>query len=177
MAHLSNGMWVPDSTARQYRDMRGEQAAELGEMLEAGVAGVLDDWNRVLKQIDPDLQLVKAKENANTPGLKPGYYHVLRRNPLGSPTVLVHEGPDGEFLDPDSSLLEMLRRGDLWSDEALRDREARLRELERQRDRRRELERQERRDEVEDRLKAANNPGVSMTRAGSWTYRAGAPRV
>src|SRR5688572_18024936 len=174
MAHLPNGKWIPDSTARQYKDMRGQYGAELGAMLESGSA-VTEEWNRVLYQIDPDLRLVRAKENADHPGLTPGLYDVLRRNPLGAPTLCSVSGPNGEFNDPDSSLLDALRRMDLWNGRAQRDQARANEELDRQKARQKEREREERQDEIAERWKAASNPGVSFTDVG-WRYRAGAPR-
>ena len=175
MAHLPNGKWIPDSTARQYQDLRQQYGAELGAMLESGSA-VTEEWNRVLYQIDPDLRLVKATEHAHFPGLTAGLYHVLRRNPLGAPTLLAVSGPNGEFKEPDSSLLDALRKQDLWNDRVSRDRSRALEELDRQKARRMQFEKEERQDEIAERWKAASNPGVSFTGKG-WRYRAGAPRA
>lgn len=176
MAHTPDGKWISDSNARSYEDMRGQYGAELGRMLESGSA-VTDEWNRVLHQIDPDLRLVKAKENAHAPGLTPGFWHVLRKNSIGAPTLICHHR-EGEYADPDSSLLESLRRNDLWNDRTKRERERSMDELDRQESRRKAREQDERNDEIRERWHAASNPGVSFTgQGGGWRYRAGSPRA
>lgn len=53
-----------------------------------------------------------------------------------------------------------------------------MEELDRQQAHRNERQREERHDEVNERLHAYNNLGVSMTGVGNgWRYRAGAPRA
>lgn len=122
----------------------------------------LAEWNKRLREIDPYLQLVKARENTTLPGLKPAYYHVIRHNPGAPPSILVVEGPNGEFREPDSGLLEQLRRDDLWSDRSIAERERRERERERAEQHAKEHERSERVDEIHDRLKAKASPGVRV---------------
>lgn len=176
MAHLPNGKWIPDSTARQYEETRGHYGAELLQALEPGSA-VTEEWNRILYQVDSELRLVKARPNADFPGILPGLYHVLRRNSLGAPSIIPVER-DGQFVEPDSSMLQMLAEGDLWNDRVAKDRRHAMEELDRQTARRKEREREERHDEIAERWKAASNPGISMTgRGGGWRYRAAARRA
>jgi hypothetical protein len=104
-------LWTP----RSHIEGRKQHAADLLNHVE--LKGKLDYWNRELKRIDPYLELVKANDNASMPGLKPGYFHVLRHNPGAPPSVIVHEGPNGEFREPDSGLFEELKRKDMWRDE------------------------------------------------------------
>lgn len=131
--------------------------------------------NHELRKIDPYCEVFKAPPNAKYPGVKPGHWHVLRRPPVGQPTFIVHEGPNGEFLDLDSSLFKRLRLGDMWSAERQRDREKAIRAAEKAQEREEERERQERVEEIMDRAKAAWNPGVSFANQGKgWGYRAGA---
>lgn len=134
----------------------------------------LRTWNRDLKEIDPYLELVKAKPQVTAQGLRPGFWHVIRRNP-GAPTcrVLVVETPEGEYKEPDSSLFDELRKNDMWDDRTVRARERRSRLFEEAEVRREERERQERVDNMELHLKSIVNPGVSMTSARPWTYRTG----
>jgi len=40
--------------------------------------------NRILRQKDPNLSLVWAKENATNPELRPGRWHVERKNDCGA---------------------------------------------------------------------------------------------
>lgn len=125
----------------------------------------LEEWNRLLGEIDERLMLVKADENSHHPALKAGYYHVIRDNGHAPPSVIVHEGPDGEFLEPNSSLLERLRAGDMWSDRSLKELERKKRKLQRAAEKRREREKEDRIEEVLDRAKAAWNPGVRIPKA------------
>lgn len=169
-------LWLPPSERQRRIDRRAEYATSL--LVGLAAKERFDDWNRELKQISPYLELVKAHSQARHPALRPGFWHVLYRPPAGVPTILVHEGPDGEYREPDSGLLEMLRRSDLWSDRSIRERERIDRMLEQSRQRRIEREREERIDEVRQRAKAAVNPGVSFTRVpGGWSYRAGARKA
>jgi hypothetical protein len=138
--------------------------------------GQMDDWNRELRQIDPYLELVFAPENATAPGLRPGRYHVLRHNP-GAPLSLIPiETPEGEFKEPDSSLLDELRRADLWRDEAVRDRKKRQEALERSERRRKAREFEERQEEIEYRIKVKESPGVLVSDV-PWTWRAHARKA
>jgi hypothetical protein len=176
VGHTPNGKWIPDSTARAYADLREQYGAELGVMLESGSA-VTEEWNRVLYQVDPELRLVKAKENAHFPGITPGLYHVLRRNALGAPSIIPLQGPEGEFREPGSWMLDMLAEGDLWNDRTARERRRVGDELNRQKARRMAREKEERHEEILERWHAASGPGVSFANQGQgWRYRAGAPR-
>lgn len=70
-------------------------------------------FDQALKDFDPLLDLVKASENSDDPDLVPGYWHVRRRNAIGFDTYLAITGPDGEFAEPNSGIIEQLRRDDL----------------------------------------------------------------
>jgi hypothetical protein len=160
-------LWLPE----------GERADRV-EQHEALVRQMLIDhnrleaWNQELKQIDERLELVRAHDTAKAPGLKPGYYHVLRHNPGGPPSLIAVEGPKGEFREPDSSLFERLKSWDCWDDRVLRDREERQRKLEVARERQQRREHEDRLDEAMLRLKAYSSPGVSMTNQGKgWRHR------
>lgn len=131
-------------------------------------AGWLKHFDSELRQIDGCLSLVKAKENALSPGMIPGYWHIKRDNPTTIPTVLPIQGPRGEFIEPHSGILEDLRRLDLQRDGALDElRRAQAKEVE---DNRKgsELKQQERIEEMATRIKAYDSPGVSMADTG-WT--------
>lgn len=146
-------MWLPDSF---YQEQVDEYARDLHQ--------TLDDWNRKLKSIDADLQLVKAHDHATAPGLKPGYWHVIRTASGVPPTVIVHEGPNGEYRDPDSGLLENLKRGDMWNDSNRRERERRIKLAKDAEDRQKINERQQIQDELRERVKAIQSPGVLIKR-------------
>lgn len=141
---------------------RRQNTAELMRHLD--LKGQIDHWNRLLREIDPDLQLVKAMESTTFPGLKPGYFHVLRTPKDAPPTLIAYETEDGEFLEPDSGLLERLRKGDMWSDRVQAAARERDRKLQRAAEREREREREERVDEVMDRLWHKQNLSVRIPR-------------
>lgn len=155
-------LWVPPSVTAEMMEERRAHTAEALRQLE--LRNELRDWNRQLKEIDSRLELVKAREDTTFPGLKPGYYHVVRHNEGAAPSFIVHEGPNGEFREPDSGLFERLRRGDMWNDRAMRDASERDRKLQAAAERQRAREREERVEELMDRAKAAWNPGVRVTR-------------
>jgi hypothetical protein len=177
LAHLPNGAWISDAAERRNRATVSEHKAELYLMLEQAPTPVTEEWNRILYQVDAELRLVRAQESASAPGIVPGYYHVLRRNDLGPPTPIPVQGPDGEYREPGSWLLDQLAESDLWNGRSQKDRERAYQELTRQKARRKERETEERRDEIKERWKAASNPGVSFSDAGPWRYRAGARRA
>jgi hypothetical protein len=141
---------------------RREYAA--GLHAQAELAGELRKWNRLLQEIDPHLQLIKAPENSHHPSLRSGYYHIIRTPPDGIPMIRVHEGDDGEFREPDSKMLEDLRAGDMWNDRAMREKSDRDRKLQAAAERRRAQEQQDRVEELMDRVKAAWNPGTLITK-------------
>lgn len=118
--------------------------------------GQLDYWNRELKRIDPRLQLVRAHEKTTLPGLKPGYFHAIRDNGADPPSIHIHEGPNGEYRDPDSGLLEDLAKGDMWNTRSRREAEKRASEAKAAAQRQRERERELRVDEIHERLVSKN---------------------
>lgn len=126
-----------------------------------------------LKQIDPMLSLVKAQEKVENPNVRPGYWHVRRSNAPFPDTYLTIEGPNGEFVEPHSGVLDVLREQDTrrqgWFDEF------RMRKVREKRDREKNrlLLAEDRREELATRIKAYDNPGVAFGTRG-WTYRAGA---
>lgn len=133
-------------------------------------AGWLKHFDAELRKLDQRLSLVRAGTQFTMPGLVPGYWHVKRRNdPPAMDSYLPLMGPDGEFVEPHMGILENLKRQDLQRDGALdelRKREEREREDQEKAKRFRAADRQE---EFATRLKAIENPGVSM--APGWTYR------
>lgn len=144
-------LWVPPALAAKNAELSRQAAAEYLHHVE--LHDQLRRWNRELKRIDPYLQLVKAREDSSLPGLKPGYFHVLRHNPTGPPSLIVHQGPNGEFREPDSGLFEELRKGDMWSERSMRERKAKERELARAEAAEKEREAEERRQEIAERYR------------------------
>lgn len=74
-----------------------------------------------LHQLDPRLELWKAKDRLPDPpsGVKPGYWHVVRRNDPPVPDTYMAITTDGVgvmtggFREPDSGVLESLMRSDM----------------------------------------------------------------
>lgn len=166
-------LYVPGRVREEQLAVRRQHEARLAAMV--GEHSKLEQWNKELKEIDPYLELVRAHENASAPGLKPGYYHVLRHNPGAPPSLIPVETDEGEFREPDSNLFDQLRHWDGWDNRVTRDREVRAQKLERARDRQKAREHEERLDEAMLRLKAYNEPGV-LFGDNRWTHRAGAKR-
>jgi len=127
------------------------------------------EFTRALQHISPDMFMVRAKDtvDADLP-LRPGFYHILVRNPDAPMSVLcVHE--NGEYAEPDSRIFDVLARGNL--------RERRVRERVAQRDREefeageKELQtaNENRRERLHDIVKSATRAQVSMDRTLPWT--------
>lgn len=150
---------LPASVARKYAEERNAHRADLLRALEA-TSQQLAYWNQRLKEIDPHLQLVKAQSSTTLPGLKPGYFHIIRDNGHAPPTVWPLQGRDGEFREPDSGMLEELARGDMWSERSRREQERAASAAKAAAQREREREREERMDEIRERMKAATNPST-----------------
>jgi hypothetical protein len=174
-------VWLPPTVSRELLDEREQYRAELetqavrAKMLE--VKSILDQFNYELQRIDPKLEMVRAPGRVSIDsGLKPNYYAVIRWNDGAPPSVIVIQGPNGEFVEPDSGVFEMLRRNDLWDPGNRRLVEQR-RELARQAGERQKIrDREERREEMRDRLNAATRTSVSMNRDQPWTQNASGRR-
>src|SRR3954470_11123125 len=85
------------------------------------------EFTETLQKVSPDMFMVRAHDtvDADLP-LRPGFYHILVRNPDAPMTVMtVHE--NGEYAEPDSRIFDVLARGNL--------RERRVRERLEQQDR------------------------------------------
>lgn len=166
-------IWLPPSA--DLVDLRRQHTSEVID--QARRDATLDWWTDELRKIDPRLSLIKAKDASEVPGMRPGYYHVLRINEGAPPSLIVHEGPDGEFREPDSGLFDLLRRNDLWNREAAHDRKRMAREAQEAKERRRERERTARLEELRERVRAITETSVSMHRSNRpWTQTAGARR-
>lgn len=164
-------LWVPPRAAREHAEARREYEHELG--LVAEKQGLVEEWDKVLSGIDPHLSIFFAPEWANVAGVTPGRYHVLWNAPGVVPTVLPVTGPNGEFVEPGSSMLDLLHRSEMWNATAGRERARKERLLAAAKERASLREREDLREEFRDRAKARFNPGVSFSDTG-WKYRASA---
>jgi hypothetical protein len=154
-------LWIPPAEAERMLEQRQRYAAGLLQQRE--LHSEIAEWNRTLKEIDPHLEIVKAPDNAHHSALKPGYWHIIRHGEGEMPpAVLVHEGPEGEYRDPDSSLLERLRKGDMWSSRSMKAETERERKAQRAAERAREREREERVEELYERARHHFIPKIAV---------------
>lgn len=153
-------LWVPPTA--QIDHELDSQLERLGRRHEW-----LKYFDRELQAMDPRLSLVKASESATEPGLKPGYWHIKRDNEQTMATYYPLQGHDGEFVEPGSEHLEMMRRNDLTKPENFKrlveQGEAHLRRIEEQRKERAE----ERQTEFAERFESVQRAHVSMK--DGWT--------
>ncbi len=94
----------------------------LSQMQDTG--GIMDHWNPELEKIDRNLRLMHASEHADVAGVIPGFYHLIRlRDPAENTFMMVQplRGPDDEFVEPSSAMLDGLRACDLQNDRVLAD--------------------------------------------------------
>lgn len=163
--------------SRELVDKRREATAEMMQMVY--LKGVMDDFNKELKQIDPYLELALASEKvlAGNP-LKPGYWHIIRHNPGAPPSVMTIEGPNGEYVEPTSEVFRMLKEdNDMWNPASMHRKRKREEELERAKERRKERERRDRQQEIQERWDAATRTQVSMLPGWSQNVKGKTGRV
>lgn len=155
-------LFLPPGVSRELQQERLAHHARVAALTH--YAAAMDDFNADLKQIDPYLELVKAKEQieAGTP-LKPGYWHVIRHNPGAPPSIMTIEGPDGEYIEPDSGVFRQLQEWcDLQNPAVNHRRRKREQDIQAAQERRRAREREEADDEVMQRYLAGTRTQVSM---------------
>jgi hypothetical protein len=168
-------IWVPPRVSAELRASTLEHQAQV--MGQARRDAMLDWWTGELQKIDPKLSMIKARDDCDVAGMRAGYYHVLRIEPGAPASLFIIEGPDGEFMEPNSSVFDMLRRNDLWRREAVADRKRMQREAREAADKRRERERQARLEELRERVRAVTETSVSMHKGERpWTQTAKAQR-
>lgn len=163
------GLVLPPGVTRELLGERHQHAAEVVAMTH--MKEVMDDYNRQLKQIDPYLELIKAKENPSvtTAALKPGYWHIIRHNPGAPVSIITIQSDEGDYREPDSSIFTMVQRMDWWNPLVRRERDRKAVELKTQRERRERQEEEERRLELFERLDANTKVRVSMNRDNPWS--------
>jgi len=151
-------LWVPPKVHADILDERAKHdAMQLEGMY---VEAICDRYTRELQRIDPHLCLMRAKDDATVPGLRPGYYHVVRHNPDAPVWIEVLEGPAGEFMEPDSSVFSLVEKSDMWNTRALRVRQKKELDAARSKQRDREREAEDRVDELAERWKQANSDQI-----------------
>jgi hypothetical protein len=127
------------------------------------------EFTETLQKVSPDMFMVRAHDtvDADLP-LRPGFYHILVRNPDAPMTVMtVHE--NGEYAEPDSRIFDVLARGNL-RERRVRERLAEQ-EIERfeSEEKRRATASEDRRARLSEIVKSATRAQVSMDRTIPWT--------
>jgi hypothetical protein len=165
-------LWVPPAVSRELEEQRLLQYAKVAVLTDFRES--MRAFNRELKELDPYLQLVKAKEDVE-PGtaLRAGYWHILRHNPDAPPSIMRIQGPGGEYVEPRDNITAIWKMLTEWMD--LQNPAVEFRRKQREaaaEDAARRMEERER-EEIEmeaiDRAKAAFCTSVSMTNARPWT--------
>lgn len=157
-------LYLPESARPTQAD--SEVLREQRQMLEEleRVTGKMNYFERELADIDPDLHLFMAKPNTTIEGVKPGYYHLAKEVPGVGTYIEPYEGPNGEWRDLDSGILDMARMADTWDDRVRRD----IAEMQRKKEADRQAEKlragQERAAEFDERWKSHNNVSILVPR-------------
>lgn len=164
-------LWTPTKVSREHADTTREwESAALSCMHDSG--GILDHWNAELRLVDPNLRLMQASEHADVMGVLPGFYHLVRLRDTDRNDMLMVQplrGPNDEFIEPSSQMLEALRACDLQNEQVRRERDAAT--LREEAARLRAIAREEecRRDEGVERFLAASRTQVLMSRDVPWS--------
>lgn len=168
-------LWTPPAVSRELEQVAVQGNAEIAGAV-SHLKGRLDYWNRELRKIDARLEMVWFDESAKgIPGVVPCRYHIIRRNDAPSPwSVIPVQDSQGNYVEPDSGVFEMLLRDDMWSETAERERRKARSRAEAAKARERERETEERQQEILERVQAARRAFVSMDRSSPWTQNASA---
>lgn len=77
--------------------------------------GMATACNEVLQRFDPRLELVLAKDNATSPHLMAGMWHIHRKNEGTVDSWIPITGPNGERVEPSIDLcMRELNKRDMW---------------------------------------------------------------
>lgn len=164
-------LWVPPSVSQALRDTTAQHNRELLDMFQLN-GSVQSRWNPELARLDPLLKLGKAKDGADDPQVRPGFWHLIRLNELAPFWVQPLTDARGGFVEPTSQMLEMLRLSDLQNSRAVKARRAEDERLMRERNAARAREDEVRNDELRERVAAVTRTQVSMNPDTPWTQNA-----
>lgn len=162
------GLWTPPR--HQAEVQRDEIRAGVFSMVQR-FQGVMDYWTqRFREELNDDrCECVFFPPTAEAKhGVKPGRYHFLRDNQTTAPTLIPLEN-DGEFCEPHSGHVEMLRDMDLQNPQVVRAHRELQERREKDVERRKAHEAEERQAEILDRFNAAFKTRVSFNRDNPWT--------
>lgn len=176
-----SALWTPESARSKPAPMVSREHDATTREWEQRVlslmkttGGVIDYWNPVLKAIDRNLRLMQASfmSPSDIPGVRAGFYHLVRlRDPALATFMWVNpiQGPHGEFIEPNSAMLDVLRASDLQNPAAVRDRLARDRRDEASKARAQQREDEDRLDEGVARWQAATRTQILTSRDVPWS--------
>lgn len=155
-------LWLPNNIAESIRNE--------AEVRREGTA--VSRVERELKTIDSRLDIILIAEDMPEHDLQGGFYYIRRRNDDGTMAFWEIRNPDGSYREPDSAIVEAMRRIDSTHENVLmrgrREKAKRKREAER----RQEEKRRQFREGLAERLKfQLDTP--SRPRKG-WGLRKGA---
>jgi hypothetical protein len=121
-------------------------------------------FDQALKEMDPKLSLVKAREDApRYGGMIPGLWHVRRENGLGQrDTYLPIDDGNGNFVEPHMGILEGLRSNDMQRPGALDDMRKKWDAEQRDHEKRLQAFKDERMEEFKDRYRLHAYGSVSF---------------
>lgn len=125
----------------------------------------LNHFNRLLKQIDDNLEVVLAKPTTTVEGLKPGYFHLVRMIPGHPAYIKPVEYDDGSWRDLDSSILDLAIEDDLWNDRVRSERKKLRQRADDAKARQRAREAADRAAEIDARIKSLNSTQILVTRS------------
>lgn len=172
-----SALWVPDHVARSPKPSREHvettrkwEQMVLSQMHATG--GILDHWNKELKDIDRNLRLMQATPGAHAPGVKPGFYHLVRLRDNAEGTFMWVNpiaGPNGEFIEPSQAMLDGLRMSDLQNAAAVYARRRADEQAARSRVNDEQREDEDRLQEGIERLKAATRTQILTSTDVPWS--------
>lgn len=156
---MTHGLWTPFN----------EEKTALLDDARAQVAHA-KQLTRELKQIDPYLELVFVGDRSpDYPGITPGRWHVRRSPEDGPDSYWAVNGPDGEYVEPSSKLIEDMKAADLWRQGALQELYDRKARAETKKKREQALASEQRVDVMAESLRAAGRlPGYGGMRKRKW---------
>jgi len=168
-------LWLPPDVSDELRANTAAHNAAVLDMLEFDDRS-LDHVRRELELFDPLLRLGKAKAGARLPGVRPGFWHVVRLNECGPYFVQPLTDENDGWAEPALSMFDMLRQADLQNPEVV----AARRRVDVLAEREAEGEKQRFSDdmaaEVEERWAAATETRVSMSQDSAWTQNVSGKR-
>lgn len=155
--------------AERWVRQRAEQRELVARLLDFDDPVCLE-WNPVVQQADSRLRLGRGRPQAWHPAVpvKAGFFHWVFDGESAPVTVVPITTPGGEFKEPDSSLLDVLRANDLQNPAVFRAIIARHARAEDDAAAREQAEHEDRVERMTDRLRLLTNATVSMNRDTPW---------